>query len=202
MSFPSISSRMVPEFSDVGELPDTFKLNLDGDCRYYRIPLGESEDGLWQSFVDVGYNESFNASPCDGICPLNFMVPGYEITAIKVSEPVTVYRTMDPRVARCAIPAESRKLLLEIVDHYYLKLLEDCQPEYIYRFTWLDSPNKKALRKHARATQTLVQAGYSVLKEGTRESGSKFWLLGRNDVDHSNLEAVRIDEEERPGVGL
>jgi hypothetical protein len=34
-----------------------------------------------------------------------------------------------------------------------------------------------------------------MLKDGTDEYGCKFWLLGRDGVDHSNLEPPELNQQ-------
>jgi hypothetical protein len=168
MTFPSIASRMIPLISDVADIPDDFDLNYEDDCRYFRVPLAKSEDGQWLAFVDVGYQERTGLPPCNGVRALNYVMLGYEITVIDVYGGPAVYQTMDPRAAKCAIPEECRNLVVEIACHCYFWLPQDCEPDYIYRVTWLPEPNENALKKHTQATERLMQAGFSNAKRWNR----------------------------------
>jgi hypothetical protein len=137
--------------------------------------------------------------PCEGIRAIDFVMFGYEVTVIDQSDeqnPI-VYQTMDPTETREAIPDFLRPLAVEIACECYCKLLPECGADYIYRVTWLTEPTESALKKHNEATKTLVQSGYSVLKEGTDQFGCKFWLLGIDGADHSNLQVPALDEQPR-----
>jgi hypothetical protein len=193
MPLPAISSRMVPLISEVAEVPDDLDLQYEDGCFYLRVPVAESEDGRWLVAIDVGYRETEGECPCDGVRPIDFAMFGYEITAIDQHETV-IYQTMDPMETRDAIPEDIRGLVIEIACECYLRLLNLCCADYIYRLTWLPEPSENALKKHVQATETLVQAGFSVLKQGTDQYGCKFWLLGRDGIDHSNLESPKHEQ--------
>jgi hypothetical protein len=193
MTFPEITARMVPTVTeaDVFDIADGLDLLHERDCHFLRVPIAESEDRRWLVTVDVGYIEVYGRSPCGGIKPIDYAMFGYEITAFDQNCGVN-YQTMDPLQARCGIPDEIRHLLIEIVQNCYSNLLGICHPEYIYRFSWIEEPNENALKKHIKCTETLTQAGYLVLKTGTNQDGRKFWLLGKGDSDHSDLEQSEL----------
>jgi hypothetical protein len=119
---------------------------------------------------------------------------GYEITLFDQVDNVA-YSTMDPLESRCAIPAEMRPLVVDITLFCYQKLLEHCDPEYIFRKTWLSEPCENGLKKHVKATEALTQSGYVVVKDGTDQYGCKFWLLGKSDSDHSGLELAEATDQ-------
>lgn len=196
MSFPEIDVPMIPLIfeEDVEDIPaDLNLLHTDG-CHFFRIPIAESEDGRWLVNIDIGYRETFGECPCEGVNPIDFAMFGFEITFFD-QQLGTMFQTMDPRQAKCGIPDEVRPTLVEIARKCYLELVSIANPQYIYRFTWLGQPNENALKKHQSCTETLMQAGYSVLKEGTNKYGCKFWLLGRDDCDHSGLEQHQATEQ-------
>jgi hypothetical protein len=199
MPLPAISSPIVPVIEDVDDIPDDLETLYDDGCFFLRVPLGESEDGRWLVAVDVGYRETTNGCPCEGVRAIDFAMFGYEIIVVDQVDTV-FYQTMNPQETQEAIPAAMRSLVLDIADFCYLRLLQECNADYIYRITWLTNPSENALKKHERATETLVQAGYSVVKEGTDEHGCKFWLLGKDGVDHSNLEPREGVAASSPGV--
>lgn len=187
MSFPSITSVMRPIISGVDEIPDDLDLLYDDGCSFFRVPVAQSDDGRWLVAVDVGYRITTKESPCPGVRPLSFVMFGYEITLFDQVDSV-VYQTMDPQETKEAIPNECRALVIDLACACYCKLLSYCDPDYIYRFTWLTKPSDNALKKHIQATETLTLEGYTVVRQGTKEDGCRFWLLGRNGMDHSDLD--------------
>lgn len=199
MTFPNLTCRMSPVITDLLDIPADLDVHYEDGCWYVRVPIAESEDGRWLTSVDIGYRESDGESPCDDIRRVDFHSFGYEIHLFDQIDGVS-YSTMNPLEAKCAIPAEIRSLVVDITCACYLKLIEECDPEYIFRSTWLSDPGENALKKHAKATETLSQVGYVVIKEGTDQHGCKFWLLGKGDSDHSHLE--RSEGNEALGVEL
>lgn len=194
MPFPEIDASMLPLVSDIADIPDDLDINYEEECFFLRVPIAASECGRWLVTIDVGWREYEAQSPCPGVKPLDFVMFGYEITAFDQVDSV-LYQTMDPREARCGIPEEVRPLVVEIACECYERLICECDPEYIYRVTWIEEPGENALNKHTKATETLTQAGYSVVMDGTDKHGCKFWLLGKSDADHSNLEQPELDDQ-------
>jgi hypothetical protein len=193
MSFPNLTCTMSPVINDLGDVPTDLDVNYEEGCWYIRVPIAESENGRWLTSIDVGYRESDGESPCDGIAPVDFHSFGYEIHLFDQQDGVS-YSTMNPLESRCAVPEEMRQLVVDVTCACYLKLIEECNPDYIFRSTWLEEPGENALKKHVQATETLRKTGYSVIKEGTDQRGCKFWLLGKIDEDHSHLERVEGNE--------
>ncbi|WP_157644446.1 hypothetical protein [Bradyrhizobium sp. WSM2793] len=193
MNFPKLTCKMSPVINDLEDVPSDLDVNYEDGCWYIRVPIALSEDGRWLTSVDVGYRESDEESPCDGIAPVYFLSFGYEIHLFDQQDGVS-YSTMNPLESRCAVPPEMRQLVVDISCACYLKLIEDCDPSYIFRSTWLGKPGESALKKHVQATETLCKTGYTVIKEGTDQYGCKFWLLGKSDEDHSHLERVEGNE--------
>jgi hypothetical protein len=191
MSFPEITVAMTPQITaeDVEYIPEDLNLLHTDGCHFFRVPIAESEDGQWLVTIDVGYREREAGCPCDGIKPIDFAVFGFEITVFDQWNS-QMFQTMDPREARAGIPDEIRHLLVDITKKCYLELVSICDPMYIYRFTWLESPTGNALNKHEACTESLMQAGYSMLREGTNKQDRMFWLLGKSDCDHSDIEAT------------
>jgi hypothetical protein len=163
MTFPVLDCRMVPVVSDVGDIPDDLDMNYEEGCFYVRMPLAESDDGRWLTSIDVGYRETSAESPCAGVAPIDFVMFGYEITVFDQIDNLS-YSTMDPLEARCVIPDEMSSLVVDIVCECYLKLIENCDANYIFRSTWLSKPCENAMKKHTKATEMITQAGYIVLK--------------------------------------
>lgn len=186
MAFPTITSIMVPLLSEVEELPDDLDLNYEDGCYYFRVPVAESECGRWLTTVDVGYREQRGEPPCPGLHPMDYVSFGYEISAFDL-ESEEVFQTMDPYEARCAIPNDMRQLVVDITCRCYQMLIGIAGSDYIYRFTKAENPCDAALAKHNKSTEILVDAGFSVIREGSDQSGRKFWLLGKNGLDHSIL---------------
>jgi hypothetical protein len=82
MTFPHIADLMVPVLSDLDDIPDDLDIHYEDGCHYVRVPIAESEDGRWLIAVDVGYRETNAESPCSGVNPVDYVMFGYEITAI------------------------------------------------------------------------------------------------------------------------
>ena len=191
MSFPQITSKMVPFITELADVPEDLDVHYEDGCSYVRVPLAESEDGQWLVVVDVGYRTNYSQSPCSRVRPLDFVMFGYEITLFDQTNSVA-YQTMDPHDTREAIPKEMRPLVIDIACNCYRRLLGECNPDYIFRSTWMMQPSDAALKKHLEATKTLTQSGYTVVREGTDQDGCKFWLLGRDGLDHSSLDQPEI----------
>jgi len=187
MSFPKITSKMVPLLSSIGELPEDLDLNYEDGCFYLRVPIGESDCGRWLTTVDVGYRESRDESPYSGIMPIDYMSFGYEISVFDQVDN-EVFQTMDPYEARCAIPQDMRPLVVDITCECYQRLIGLSLPDYIYRFTKDADPSVGAMVKHKKCTEALIQGGFSVIKEWSDQSGRKFWLLARDGLKHVNVE--------------
>lgn len=61
----------------------------------------------------MGYRECSGECPCDGVPDLDFVMFGYEITAID-QQGVVVYQTMDPTETKGVIPDDMRPLVVEV----------------------------------------------------------------------------------------
>ena len=100
----------------------------------------------WTS-IDVGYRESDGESfRATASSLVDFFSFGYEVHLFDQQDGVS-YSTMNPLESRCAMPEEIRQLVVDITCACYLKLIEECDPEYIFRSTWLPEPGRSALKK-------------------------------------------------------
>jgi hypothetical protein len=60
--------------------PASFDFQYQGDCVFFSIPFAVSEDGRWQTMIDVGYRERLAEKPAEGILPCNF----YELRLLPI----------------------------------------------------------------------------------------------------------------------
>ncbi|MEH2547124.1 hypothetical protein V1283_003769 [Bradyrhizobium sp. AZCC 2262] len=91
------------------------------------------------------------------------------------------FRTHDRQMAAPYIPAEIRGKIMDVVCHGLLALIEHANCGLIYRVTKDRDPTENSLKKHHLLTETLENAGYSVLDEGTDPFDRRFWLMQRPD---------------------
>src|SRR5271163_4702768 len=115
MALPEISSPIIPEVSDVTDIPEDLETLYDDGCFFLRVPLGKSEDGRWLVAIDVGYRETKGECPCKGVRPIDFVMFGYEIIVVDQQD-TTFYQTMNPQETHQAVPGGMRPLVIEIAN--------------------------------------------------------------------------------------
>jgi hypothetical protein len=91
------------------------------------------------------------------------------------------FRTQDRQIAAGYIPEEIRARIMDIVCHGLMALVERANCDLVYRVTKDREPTENSLKKHHLLTETLVNAGYSVLEEGTDPFNRRFWIMRRAD---------------------
>lgn len=157
-------------------VPDTFEVleGKDAQGQSYRvvtIPLAASDDGYRHVAVEVALVPFVHQRTL--FYEFQFVI------VVTDDADGDVFRTCVRDMAKGYIPAEVRPLVMPTVCAAARALVENVQPELIYRATKATQVPPKALVKHQMITDTFVEFGYAVIESGTNDYGQEFWTLQR-----------------------
>jgi len=152
-------------------VPGKFTIHSDGGRTSVTIPLTTREDDDVQVALDVRLWRAY----WHGVAMHEFKF------AIVVRDAVTdeIAEIFDRNAAADYI-APVRRLVLPCVCSAAKALVETVRPDVIYRATYLTRPPPDTLSKHRIITDTIVELGYQVLRDGTDPHGRRFWLMAKS----------------------
>jgi len=171
---------------DIADL-DQLKVKAEGGCYYMRAPFAYSDDGRWLTSIDVGLRPAVDAAPIEDLGPFSFHEFAYEITIADRWGQHDLESTMEPYRARLWLPPDNRRMVLEVVGACCHSLLQMFEPQIIYRRTLTEHPSAKSLRRYDFVTKVMESEGYRLLRAGTHLNGCRFWLMGLDGIDLSDL---------------
>ena len=105
----------------------------------------------------------------------------FSIEVFALDGGIEPFSTQDRQIAAAYIPDEIRKDVMDVVCEGLKALINHAQCALVYRVTKDRDPVENGLKKHHLLTETLENAGYSVLEEGTDPFGRRFWIMRRPD---------------------
>jgi hypothetical protein len=101
----------------------------------------------------------------------------FSIDVIALDGGFEPFRTQDRQIAAPYIPDDVRGRIMGVVSCSLLALVERANCALIYRVTKDRDPIEKSLKKHHLLTETLENAGFSILNEGTDPFSRRFWIM-------------------------
>jgi hypothetical protein len=105
----------------------------------------------------------------------------FSIDVFAFDNSIEPFRTQDRQIAAGYIPAEIRQKVMDVVCMSLKALIERANCALVYRVTKDREPAEIGLKKHHLLTETLANAGYSILEEGTDPFNRRFWIMRRTD---------------------
>jgi len=106
----------------------------------------------------------------------------FSITVTALDDGELPFATQDRTIARPFIPEESSPYVLPTVINALVQMVQDVQPNAIYRVTKMPNLPPKALAKHELITETLQSMNYEIIESGTDAWNRRFWKMERNEV--------------------
>ena len=83
---PKIQSPFKPLVGGAADVPDDLLPVYERGCLYVRVPVAESEDGLWVTVVDVGLTPREEQILIEGREPFSYHEFAYEISRMPIPE--------------------------------------------------------------------------------------------------------------------
>jgi hypothetical protein len=99
----------------------------------------------------------------------------FEFVILSNDDTYESFSTMDREIAAQFIPREIRGQIIDYVEKGLDMLLSTVRPHRVFRVTKQRNLPDKALVKHRRITQVLLNSGYLFYDAGIDEYGRNYW---------------------------
>lgn len=145
-----------------------FEINSQGARHTVTVPLALGDDeAQW-----VGVETRLWGGHWHGVT-----VHEFKFAIIHFDEATGVSADIFDRYLAAGFLTSVRQLVLPTVCAAAEALISHVRPQVIYRATYVTRPPEKSLLKHRIITDTIVRAGYEVIREGIDGHLRRFWIM-------------------------